>query len=87
MRVLRYSKYSDGGKASDLAEGGKPGEDMPLLRGVVLEGESPAVVEAALSPSDEFLLIASDGVWNAIHHSQKAVDLVREALQADPSAP
>ena len=41
----------------------------------------PDVTELALQPDDEFIIVASDGLWDVLP-SQDAVQLARKALQA-----
>lgn len=49
-------------------------------RGVSVSPEVPDVLEHRRDAADEFVLIASDGIWDRIG-SQEAVDFVRRKLQ------
>ena len=76
---------SKDGQATGLA-GNREKNDIPH-RGL-FGPEQPSVecAAVALGPSDAFVLLASDGVWD-VFSSSKAGEIVARSLQADPKAP
>jgi serine/threonine protein phosphatase PrpC len=81
--VLCSSKVADqlskGVKPEDLHSGLLGNEDQdPKL-------QKPQVLQRKLTASDEFLILATDGVWTAIK-PQKACDVVSKSLAEQPNA-
>ncbi len=56
--------------------------DRPLKRFVIA---TPDVREEQLTPDDELLILASDGLWDVVSN-QEAVNLVREVADAEKAA-
>ncbi|KXZ52830.1 hypothetical protein GPECTOR_8g213 [Gonium pectorale] len=56
--------------------------DRPLKRFVI---STPAVAEEGLTSEDEFLILASDGLWDVMTN-QEAVTLIRDVTDAEKAA-
>ncbi|KAL1522561.1 hypothetical protein AB1Y20_017546 [Prymnesium parvum] len=73
--------FSDG-KASQLTKDGERSEVPPP--GLI--STIPETAERILTQGDEFVLLASDGVWDVLSN-EKACNIVRQTLAANPASP
>ena len=68
------------------------GEELPTYTSVHAEGvqpllsSTPCVAERPISPSDRFVILACDGVWDVLSDAQ-ACDSVRAALAQPHGTP
>ena len=56
-----------------------------VAEGIGVIGE-PEILTRRIEPSDRFLILACDGVWDVLS-DQKVCDIVQKSLDAQPDAP
>lgn len=56
-------------------------EDLLLLSAV------PEIQIRTLSPEDEFIVLACDGLWDVWHNSQRVIEVARQNLQQNHNDP
>ena len=47
----------------------------------------PEIQIRTLSPEDEFLILACDGLWDVWHNSQRVIEVARQNLQQNNNDP